>query len=241
MKLRINKEACLRKVKDYVAIAKQVKQSKRARIIFNNIFNPATFVTCIGIAAIIFVLNLDDTKAVQTEAATINSISKPARQVEKRDYRADAMHYRKVVASACAVLSKDSLSQANVLTAIGDISYQSLFAGRLPKPITPYNMVNGCISDQVLRDKILLLVNNDMFFRQEGTSFQIDDLGQFTFNDDQWYHVRSEAEISKIDYSQIICMVMGIDYVAPKPRDPSTKVEVAVVVKSSGHGPPTVN
>jgi len=255
-----NKDVCLSKAK---AFGKRAKKST----IFEVLFNPAMLTAYV--AAIVIWIALfsgeEGIQAAQTDLSTSNSAvvqlsdadslffldslsrvdsteeSDGRKQlVEKRDYAADENHYRKVVSSALEILSKDSISQDDVEFEIGNIAYQCIFASRLPQPITPYSMVSDYISDPVLRDKIVLLVNNSMFFRQDSSYFDVEGMGHFTFNGDDWHHVKSEAEIRPINWGEVQCLVMGVDYTAPVPRDPSTIVKYVEVVERNIPGYSTV-
>ncbi|XOU93917.1 MAG: hypothetical protein ACNFW9_03650 [Candidatus Kerfeldbacteria bacterium] len=150
-------------------------------------------------------------------------------------------HYLEVVSVSMEKLTADSLDQKTVTYEVRNMVRQSIFANRLPNPITPYNMVCLFTDDWSLRVKLITLVNNSRWLRQSNAVIILEDNRRFHLVEGQWNYIASAAEIRPVDYNEMICLVMGVDYVAPEPKVVSDIPQITEVVKKPPSGLCTVN
>jgi len=137
-------------------------------------------------------------------------------------------HYLKVVTQYFRDIQSDSLDQDKLMDAICNIGYQCIFANRLSDEVwvSPYNMVSLFVDDPSLQYKLVCLLSGYNRLAINGTKFTIDGVGRFNNNGGEWYFMASEAEVRPVSYEEMSCLVMGVDYSAPKKVE---KTNIAMV------------
>lgn len=130
------------------------------------------------------------------------------------NYKALQAHYISIIKESIIQITSDSVNQEIVKYHIINITLQIIFANRLPDPyrITPYNMICKFTDDPVLRTNLINLVSNTIWLRRDNADIVLKDNCRFTFTEGEWHYVTSETEIRTVDYDQVICLVMGVDY-----------------------------
>ncbi len=159
------------------------------------------------------------------------------------DYDSLLSNYQGLVSESMEKLNSDSLNQEDVLFNFYNVSLQCVLANRiadhLSKMLTPYNMIGMYTDNQDLHHKMIILVSNTVWLRQDNAVIRYGDL-RFNLVKGQWYYIASETEIRQVNYDELICLVMGIDYVAPEPLE-HIVVEVVSEKKRSLPGYSTVD